>query len=226
MDRLNPFRDSGRLRIKVYLGNGEYFNLYLYDLAMACYMGRVKPETFIGDMQAYYEWKSRRGLTVDHADNHLRNNTRLNLSLMTGRENRRKGSIAGRIQKPSIVASCYVDGCYRVLRNQPITNTSPVAQLIRQRFGDAISTGMNITDITMWFLCKDAEAYVTCLNNVVDGNIYAANEEIIKPMRKDGKWVNTGNGYSLDDVKMSIKMQEAIARYDISNFDVYEYCTE
>ena len=68
MDRLKPFRDGERLRIKV-RRNGSDQNMYLYDLAIACYQGMVKVETFLEDMQRYFKLKRRMKLSVDHADN-------------------------------------------------------------------------------------------------------------------------------------------------------------
>ncbi len=113
MDRLKPFRDEGRLRFKI-RKNGTDINYYLYDLAFACYSGGVNCNSFIGDMQRYYANKSCQGLSIDHADNNIHNNTILNLSLMPKVENFRKSDIVAKVKQPIYLNSAYCNGQYRI----------------------------------------------------------------------------------------------------------------
>ena len=81
MNQLRPFRHNGRLKFNVCADCIDH-TFYIYDLAMACYRGMVKEDTFLEDLQRYYDYKSSNGLSIDHADNNIHNNTRLNITLM------------------------------------------------------------------------------------------------------------------------------------------------
>lgn len=113
MDRLKPFRNNGRLRISVH-ENGADFKFYIYDLARACYDGRVRTVSFIKDMQSFYDYKNDNDLDIDHLDNNVHNNTAGNIVLMDAAINRKKSAITARFRPPFYLNSVFCDGEFRV----------------------------------------------------------------------------------------------------------------
>ncbi len=225
LDRLRPYRDEGRLRLKVRRGGSDQ-NMYLYDLAIACYMGRVKVDTFLEDMQGYFEYKERQGLSVDHLDNHIRNNTMLNLSLMERGKNAQKSDITARVERPSALVVCYVDGHYRVHYESHNIDCGLMVGVLN-RLLDGRNKPMIIGNpqfsTIQHLICDDAETLLKCLNSIVDRRITFMGVDIALPMRRArGKWQSNGSGNYTDDVLVSIEAQEIIAANPIEVFQRYE----
>lgn len=215
-ESFRPFRDNGRLRIKV-RNNGADFNMYLYDLAVACYSGMVKPETFLEDMQAYFEYKSFNDLSIDHADNNIINNTCYNLSFMERQLNCKKGACVARVKEPIYLNSAYVNGKYRV---QLMTlTTSEVFRRILDKFGlsDIIpSDGLAASH----FLCENAEDYCDCLNMIVNSRF-----EWAEPLKDgNGHWIKNNNPCWSSDISHSLHAQKMLAMMKESAFSPYEKC--
>lgn len=223
-DSLKPFRDDGRLRIKV-RRNGLDQNFYLYDLAIACYTGLVKSDTFLDDMQQYFEYKDRNSLSVDHADNHIHNNTALNISLMTRRLNSSKGEISAKVERPSMVISCYTDGKYRVhYERRGVVCRQIVGDVnkLLESNGRPVIVGIPEMTIVQEFICPNAQSYVSCLNNIVDRNIMYKGLDIVSPMRSSRGWNLFGTGGFLDNVLDSIEAQNALANRSEEDFQEYK----
>lgn len=226
MDKLKPFRDGGRLRLKV-RKNGVDQNMYLYDLAIACYMGMVQKETFLEDMQHYFELKEQQGFTIDHLDNHVRNNTIFNLSPMKRSVNCKKSDIAARTEKPSLLLSCYVDGQYRVhYERHCVMCNYVIGDINRALKKDKMKmvTGVPQFTIAQSFACDDAEALVQCLGWIADRRILYKGVEMVLPMRsaKSG-WNLSGIGGYTDNILTSIKSQEMLANRPAHEFQAFIY---
>lgn len=225
LDRLKPFRDDGRLRIKIYHHRTDQ-NMYLYDLAIACYMGMVNTATFLEDMQGYFEFKERYRLSVDHLDNHIRNNTMLNLSLMKRTTNSQKSDITARVEKPSVIVACYVNGRYLVhYESHNVTCGLMVGVLNRLLGGSGkpLIIGNPEFDVLQRFICEDAETFVKCLNSIVDRRITFMGKDIALPMRDNRrKWRSNNSGSYTENVLESIKAQEVVASNPIEAFQLFE----
>lgn len=217
MDMLKPFRDSGRLRLKVNV-NGANINMYLYDLAFACYSGMVKAETFIHDIQKYFEYKSFNNLSIDHADNNVLNNTRYNISIMDSVLNQSKGGIVSRVKIPTYINTAYCDKKYRV---QVAWNVS--ADKINSSIGKFF--GGSITDTSgygaMYFICADAESFVDCLKFVTSLCC-----EWATPLKNKNGWIKNYNPCWCKDIHNSISAQKILANMNESSFQVYTPVTD
>lgn len=224
MNKLIPFRDCDRLRFKIHQ-HGTVLNLYLYDLAMACYMGRVTQNTVISDMRNFYDYKSRLCLEVDHLDNHTSNNTRFNLSLMPRSCNRSKHDITARVQIPSMLICCYMDGKYYVhyerrdmLPKIILGDMNVLLEKCRIPMMSNIETVTTSQD----FCCIDAESLLSCLNEIIDRNITYKGVKIIPQMRNGRKWITPKNRCYLDNIETAIKAQEILAQRDKSLFQNWQ----
>ncbi len=138
MDKLKPYRDNGRLKFKVW-HNGADVNIALHDLAFACYSERVHSKTFISDMQKYHEYKAFNNLSIDHADNNVRNNTKYNLSLMDKTLNSTKGTIIARVKMPAYLNVSFCNDKYRVqllwaVSADDINNSIAMQTIVRKMF--------------------------------------------------------------------------------------------
>lgn len=216
MNRVRPFRNSGRLKFNV-RANGAEHTFYLYDLAMACYRGMVSPDTFLEDMQRYYDYKSSNGLSIDHADNNIHNNTRLNISLMDKGLNGGKSAIAARFKPPYFLNSAYCDGEYRVQLEFEVEQPYLQEQLIRAGVSFAVrSKGLAV----MRFLCMDAESYVACLKTLVDSTYGWCNPE--QTPRQHFK-ENEDVPYWASTITNSLYAQKMLAAMDRAEFQVFPY---
>lgn len=216
LDRLKPFRDEGRLRLRVYCG-GKDEDIYLYDLAIACCLGRVNVDTFLDDLRRFKAWKRKRGYTVDHADGNLQNNTALNLSLMPGAQNRIKSDLASRVEKPSLLVSCYDGSEYRIRAEFKLSDSSALVGLINTQ------RRVIVNEPTAWavlnFVCATPEDYVACLRKVVTTRLIAEGATLVEPMQGTNGWSSTGQGSFLDDTLLSIRMQELLSGLPANQFN-------
>lgn len=219
-DRIKPFRDEGRLRLRV-LQDGVDEDIYLYDLAVACYMGFIQnPESFVYDVSRFKRYKSAKGLTVDHADGHLQNNTRLNLSLMSSQANSTKASLASRVEIPALLISCYDDGQYRIHFEQRGLDVGRLIGKVNNELEqyDTLVTGNPAGIMTINAICNSPDQYIRCLRGLVESNVSFEGETIAPALKQHDKWQSTGRGSYLRDVGISIKLQEMLAARPINEF--------
>lgn len=222
MDRLKPFRDGERLRIKV-RRNGSDQNMYLYDLAIACYQGMVKVETFLEDMQRYFKLKRRMKLSVDHADNQVRNNTKFNLSLM--RENQAKADIVARIVMPALLVPAYVDGVYRVhfeRRSIDMSEMIGECNMLLHKKGLPLIVGNPKIDVCVDYQCNTSADFVACLKYIADASISYMGIPKVPALRNGpGKWVGAKRNCWLDDIHTSMQAQEELCNRPIGEFNKF-----
>lgn len=226
LDALQPFRNEGRIEFgfsnRLYSG-GEKF--YIYDLALGCYQGRIREETFVEDLFGQREYKNRFKLSVDHADSNQRNNTRFNLSLMPDACNNTKRDITRRVRLPAKLLTCYFDGEYRIMF-QGFGDGS-------QRFFDDISSILEQAGLcknlerqpvvsTIMCICKTPCDYVDQLNRFVDScMLYSDGSVIENPLRIRHGWVTKmDQPGAYDDPFDSILSQVELALWDRSEFDI------
>lgn len=224
MDRLKPFHDEGRLRIKV-RNNGIDQNFYLYDLAIACYEGKICIDTFLQDMQEFLSYKNRYGLTVDHIDGHTNNNTKLNLSLMSNILNLTKSGLIARVQAPALLVCCYADGVYRVhYEHRRIKSKILLGDLnfILNKNNLPMLTGLPELTISQNYICKDAEGFVSCLQDIVNNSISYIGLIITPPLRVKGKWIAAKKKSYLDDVSVAITAQEQLSLQSKAQFQIWK----
>ena len=219
MNQLRPFRNNGRLKFNL-RSDGVDHTFYLYDLALACYLGIVKQDTFLKDLQRYYNYKSSNGLSIDHADSNIHNNTRLNLSLMDKCLNGRKNAIATRFKSPYHLNSAYCDGEYRVQLEFEVEQSYLQEQLIRACVNFAVqSKGLAV----MRFVCKDADSYVACLKTLADTTYGWCNPEQT-PKQHSRK--NKGLPYWAGNIANSLHAQRTLASMNINMFQPFSLQAE
>ncbi|MBR6619903.1 MAG: hypothetical protein IKK85_06135 [Clostridia bacterium] len=206
-DRLKPFRDGGRLRFKVRINKTDK-NYYLYDLAYACYTGAAHADSFVEDMQIYYERKAFNGLSIDHADNNILNNTVLNLSAMPISLNVNKSDIVARVKMPIYLNSAYCNGEYRVQMAFE-TKTSKLPNIVikcLKHIGYSIPPQQNNL-IKLQFICETAEKYVQCLKWLTTTRF-----EWAEPLREDNIWVKSNNDCWCAEINNSLFAQKMLSK--------------
>lgn len=214
MDKLKPYRDRGRLKFKVW-NNGADFNMYLYDLAFACYSGRVESQSFIDDMQKYYEYKSFNNLSIDHADNNVMNNTRYNLSIMDRALNSTKGGIISRVKMPAYLNTSYYNDKYRVQILWAVS-TADINNSIGKQFDEKITDTAGFC--AMHFICESAENFVDCLQYVT-----SLKYEWALPLKNGSSWIKNNNPCWCENINHSMHAQELLSKMNEDNFQVYTY---
>lgn len=219
-DRIKPFRDEGRLRLQV-LQDGVNKDMYLYDLAVACYMGFVQsPESFVYDVSRFRRYKRAKGLTIDHADGHLQNNTCLNLSLMSSQDNRTKASLASRIEVPALLISCYDDGQYRIHFEQRELDVGRLIGKVNTELAqhNTLVTGNPAGIMAIDVICNSPNQYVRCLKMLVGSSVSFEGKTIASALKNHNKWQRSGRGSYLYNVEISVKLQEMLAARPINEF--------
>ena len=185
-DELIPFNNEKRLRFNI-SKNKKITRVYLYDLAFATYHGWITDANqYLEQHRAYSKHKKLHGLTVDHADGQLGNNTAWNLSLMTRSENGSKNNIVSRVRGSFSVNSVYTGDGYRVRMSYLTTDKNTLQY--RAKCNGLILNGLDDTEnvvTCLRFLCKDAMDYVDCLHWLT--KLYP---EWAKPMRSKWRWLN------------------------------------
>lgn len=216
LDRIKPFRDNGRLRLKV-RANGVDVNMYLYDLAFACYTKQIRTDSFINDIQKYFEYKAFNNLSIDHADNNVSNNTRYNLSVMDCALNVSKGSIVSRTKIPTYLNTAYFDNKYRVQIVWKVT-AAKVNEILGRFFQSNIVNESGF--VSMYFICENAESFVDCLKSIT-----TLSSEWALPLKQNGIWLKNDNVCWCKDVNNSIKAQEILVNMNETKFQLYR-CTK
>lgn len=213
-NRLRPFRDRGRLKFNVW-NDGTNVTMYLYDLVCACEMGYINPENFLDGMERYYDYKSANSLSVDHADNNIHNNTKLNLSLMDKILNLQKGTIVAGFKPPYYLNVIHCNEEYRIqllIKTEQIYN-----QLLLIAAGTSYAArSPGIAEMKL--ICRDAEELVDCLRMLYQSTYeWTMMDSTPKEHRKENKDIE----YWAKDIPLSIVAQKQLAAMDRKAFDVY-----
>lgn len=214
MDRLKPFRNNGRLRISVH-EDGVDFKFYIYDLARACYDGRVKVDSFIRDMQTFYDYKNDNDLDIDHLDNNVHNNTKGNIVLMENGLNRSKGAITAHFKPPFYLNSVYCAGEFR------IQLTFEADKIFTEKLLRCWGIDRKIDKVVpaaMHFRCTTAEDYVNCLYFLAK-NTYAWCLSGTTP--KQHHTANKDVSCWASNINNSLHAQKILTLMDSSEFDTY-----
>lgn len=214
MDRLKPFRNNGRLRISVHEG-GVDFKFYIYDLARACYDGRVKVDSFIRDMQTFYDYKNDNDLDIDHLDNNVHNNTKGNIVLMDAAINRKKSAITARFRPPFYLNSVFYDDEFRIQLTFEADKSFTEDFLRRLGIDRKID---KVVPMAMHFRCTTAEDYVDCLYFLAESS-YAWCMPGVTP--KQHHTANKEVSYWASNINNSLHAQKILALMDNSEFDTY-----
>lgn len=216
-DCLSPFRDNGRLRFS-YQKGGVRFNIYLYDLAIGCYQGMIKADTYIQDIQEYYNQKY--GLSVDHADCNIHNNTLYNLSLMDISTNSCKGSITSRVKLPNSLVVAYVNNDYRVAYKNSVTAPDKLISMLHDIFPTLKSVQHTEITAQRFYICVTPDDLVDCLRTITLQNI----EGCERVRTEDGKtWLNQNSHVYSNDLKSAVAAQEMIATMPVERFQKWEH---
>lgn len=179
---------------------------FVYDIALACYTDNVHVDTFLDDMSNFIKWKNENKYTVDHADGNHRNNTVLNLSLMTREQNSAKSDLVARFVDPYAVLTVYCNGEYRIeLRTRVTAKQIPgVGQFITRPVGEA----------RVQFACKDADDYIDCLRQLYDTRFSWCNPENTP---RTNQQQNSSLSYWAGDIESSIISQKMLSQMKMSN---------
>lgn len=214
MDKLKPFRDCGRLRFKVRMNKSD-INFYLYDLAFGCYSQMITVDDFINDLQTYYDEKAKYSLSVDHADNNIHNNTKLNLSLMEKSFNSAKGYIVAKVKEPVYLNSIYFNNRYRVqmlfMAEPNITNN-----IIKRFFKNLDNCSGGI--VGLHFICDTAEEYVNCLKWLTEQRF-----EWARPLKDGTRWIKNNNRCWCLNINNSIHAQKVLSSMSENEFQPFSF---
>ena len=221
-ERFRPFRSCGRLKFNVRVGGVEH-TFSFADLAMACYQDKLRPETFLEDMQKYYDEKRQSNYEVDHGDNNIHNYTSLNLSLMDSSLNRAKGTIVAKFKPPYYMNTAFCGGEYRVqiitiLDQSYIPKMTAAVLNELHKYG---VTGIGVPrfiQAEMLFVCKDVEDYVACLRHFVEQSYEWCNPgQTPKAYSREHKNL----AYWAADTVKSMNMQRELAVRDRAEFQMW-----
>lgn len=217
MDCIHPYRHEGRLKVRVADNNGEQLNCYSYLIALGCYMGRVKADTFMSDTIRLKTECMSNSITVDHVDSVVENNTVYNLSFMSAKENNCKGAIVSRFKLPVKLTVAYVQGKYRIGISNPMTTLCVAVEDQLQSCFNGTLTGHDTIEVRMFFLCNTAVELYECLRwlsqNIVEGT---------EPIRdNDGTWLRKEQQAYFMDAQTSMRAQTNIAMMDESVFQPF-----
>ena len=193
------YREKGR--------GGKQYHLFAHDLAYSVYNGYVKCKSFYDDMRSYFDNKGE--MTIDHADGNVFNNTENNLSLMTNKNNRKKGNITSKMKLPEKLVIAYDGNGYLF----DITTLVNISEQIKELLPDNISF-LDGAMCRLSFYADNADDLVNQLDYITK-----AKTSWRTPLRrKDGRWVKDENKNKavIDDVEMSISEQRRLlASYSV-----------
>lgn len=217
-----------RIRAVFYLPTEERHDqkYFIYDIAYACYTGKVHTDSFLKDMRDFIRWKNENRYTADHADTNHRNNTVLNLSLMTRKLNSSKSNLIAKFVDPFSIITAYCNGEYRIeLRTriniemiEKLTISIPNILKVIPRNID----NKNIGESAIAFICEDANHYVACLRWLYDTRIRWCSENTPRMNQQQ----NLDSNYWAGNVKNSLMAQKMLAQKDSSMFNVFKMeCT-
>ena len=202
-----------RIRAVFYLPNEERHDqkYFVYDIAYACYTGKVHADSFMEDMSNFIKWKNENRYTVDHADTNHRNNTVFNLSMMTRKLNASKSNLIAKFVDPFSIITAYCNGEYRI---ENLTVHIPdVGNLVPHAVGNTIGESV------MKFICEDAKSYIACLRWLYDTRIQWCDSENTPRMNQQQ---NGCSSYWAGNIKNSLAAQKLLVQKDSSMFDVFK----
>lgn len=220
---LTPFAGKHRLRFSI-SQKGVSIKIYAYDLALACYMGRVNETSFIVDVQHFLGYKAMRGLNVDHMDNYVSNNTNLNLLLMIDRCNQSKGNLTAKVTAPSNLVCCYVDGRILIQFTEVVKNHGYLVGCLNRILEDnglPLIIQADPISVTRGIVCHSAEDFVDCLKSITATELLTDGMPLTKPLRTPRGWANQKDTWDLDNALSSILQQKALSVTDISKFTTW-----
>lgn len=202
--KLTPYRrkEDKRLSFTYRDDTGKQYHLFAHNLAYGVYQGYIHYENFYEDTRAFIKAKGE--LTVDHADGNVFNNTKNNLSLMTLKQNLKKGNITKKFNAPDGVVIAADGDFYRVCFIMKIN-----------RFKNFTALGLSLHGVlpdesmaTIHFICNSAENLIDCLNSF-SNSTYSWRT----PYRnKNGKWIDTSGKSRVEKTLKSIKEQETLLK--------------
>lgn len=208
-----------RIRAVFYLPEEERHDqkYFLYDIAYACYAGKVHVDSFLEDMSNFIKWKNENKYTVDHADSNHRNNTILNLSMMTRKLNSSKNDLIAKFVDPFSIITAYCNGEYRIAFHTRV-NIKMLENLTIHipGFGDIVPH--TIGKSTMKLICEDADCYVACLRWLYDTRIQWCSENTPRINQQQ----NSDFNYWAGDIENSLKSQKMLVQMDSSVFNVFK----
>lgn len=207
-----------RIRAVFYLPNEERHDqkYFIYDIAFACYSGKVHAESFLDDMRDFIKWKNENRYTVDHADSNHRNNTIFNLSMMERKLNSSKNNLITKFVDPFSIITLYCNGEYRIelhtrvnikLIEKLTIHIPNFGELAPRAFGESV----------MRLICKDANCYVACLRWLYDTHIQWCDSENTPRMNQQ----QNRHLYWAGNIKNSLMAQKTLAQKDVSMFDIF-----
>lgn len=213
LDCLRPYRNNGYLKFIV-SSDGSETRFTIYDLACGCYSGLIHYDTYLEDIQRFFEYKHFHDYVIDHADGIITNHTVNNLSLMTTTENKQKLDIVSRVKLPTRLSVAYVDGKYRVCVAEKMANFHKLGMMLNQL---GLSVSADDTVATMHLICDSAENLVKCLRYLSVSCI----EGCVPIKTEQGQWRKDGECW-FEDIAKSLESQGIIAQMDESEFDKFE----
>ena len=213
MDCIHPYHIEGRLKFKIVEKGKELLTCHAHQVALGCYMGRVRSDTFITDIAKLKRECLSNSITVDHADSVLENNTVYNLSFMTASENARKGAIVSRFRDPVRITVAYFKNEYRIFVCNPIIK--PVG--LMEEFITQTSIKRKMWG-GMWRICDTAADFCECLEwlsqNVIEGSV---------PMRtENGKWLRQDQPAFYMNAEHSMIGQRLLTMMDRNIFEPFK----
>ena len=206
LNRVIPFRNNGRLQFDVWKNNSRV-KFYMHDLAFACYRGLINVDSFIEDIQRYYDYKAKYNLSIDHADNNPHNNTLYNLSFMERGLNTAKGSIVAKVKEPVYLNSAYCNGKYRI-------QMLFVGEAV-DSFSDKF---LNYTGgrLGMHFICDTPDNYVKCLKWLTETKF-----EWAEPLKDSKGWIRNNNECWCLNIDNSTHAQKMLSLLPESLFQAF-----
>lgn len=187
---------------------------FIYDIALACYTDNVHVDTFLDDMSNFIKWKNENKYTVDHADGNHRNNTVLNLSLMTRSQNSAKSDLVARFVDPYAILTAYCDGEYRIELRTRVT-TKQIIDI--PGFGQFITHPVG--DARMQLACKDADDYIDRLRWLYDTHFSWCNPENTPQTNQQQ---NSSLNYWAGDIENSLMSQKMLSQMKPTIFNIYK----
>ena len=218
-----------RIRAVFYLPNEERHDqkYFMYDIAYACYTGKVHANSFLNDMRGFIKWKNENRYTVDHADSNHRNNTILNLSMMSRKLNSSKNDLVSKFVDPFSILTAYCNGEYRIeLRTRINVEMIEKLTISIPRILKVIPRSENnrsIGESAIAFICEDANHYVACLRWLYDTQIRWCSENTPRMNQRQNSKLN----YWAGNVKNSLISQRMLIEKDSSLFNIFKMnCTQ
>jgi len=178
-----------RLHIKKTV-NGVTYNFPITHLACACYSGVIRStETWLEDLLSFRK-DFKLGITdnhIEHTDGNIYNNTKNNLSQMSGIVNKRKGTIIGRfIHNFDIVTAYYnnewlvaIKGIYTF---RDMFNDSKNYTEKEKSDKNLVNADFSVREMSFYYKCKNENEFNECLKN-----LYNADWKYLKNYHKKNK---------------------------------------